>query len=127
METLGLILLLLAAVAGSSILEKLLPRLSLPLVQIALGAAIALTVSTPLESGIDTELLLILFIAPLHFNESRHADSGALWRNRWGIASLAVGLVFAIAAGMGLSPESSSSSDQSSSRLLSEPAGSVVR
>lgn len=102
METLGLILLLLAAVAGSSILEKLLPRLSLPLVQIALGAAIALTVSTPLESGIDTELLLILFIAPLHFNESRHADSGALWRNRWGIASLAVGLVFAIAAGMGL-------------------------
>lgn len=101
MEALELVLFLLAAVAASSILDSLLPRLSLPLVQIALGALIALFVHTPLESGIDPELLLILFIAPLHFNESRHADSGALWANRWGIASLAVGLVFAILLGVG--------------------------
>ncbi len=101
MEALELVLFLLAAVAASSILDNLLPRLSLPLVQIALGVLIALFVHTPLESGIDPELLLILFIAPLHFNESRHADSGALWANRWGIASLAVGLVFAILLGVG--------------------------
>ena len=69
--------------------------------QIALGAALALAVPTPLEWGIDPELLLILFIAPLHFNESRHVDSGALWKNRWGIASLSVGLVFAIVAACG--------------------------
>ncbi|MCI8366089.1 MAG: hypothetical protein HFJ66_00580 [Eggerthellaceae bacterium] len=101
MEALELILFLLAAVVASSILDNLLPRLSLPLVQIALGALIAAFVHTPLESGLDPELLLILFIAPLHFNESRHADSGALWANRWGIASLAVGLVFAIIISMG--------------------------
>lgn len=101
MEALELVLFLLAAVVASSILDNLLPRLSLPLVQIALGAVIALFVSTPLESGIDPELLLILFIAPLHFNESRHADSGALWANRWGIISLAVGLVFAILFSLG--------------------------
>lgn len=101
METLELILFLLVAVAASSILDKLLPRLSLPLVQIALGAVIALLVATPLESGLDPELLLILFIAPLHFNESRHADSGQLWANRWGIASLAAGLVFAIIISVG--------------------------
>lgn len=101
MEALELVLFLLAAVAASSILDNLLPRLSLPLVQIALGVLIALFVHTPLESGIDPELLLILFIAPLHFNESRHADSGALWANRWGIASLAVGLVFAILFSLG--------------------------
>ncbi len=101
MQTLELILLLLTAVVASSILEKVLPRLSLPLVQIALGALIAFAIHTPLESGIDPELLLILFIAPLHFNESRHADSGALWANRWGIASLAVGLVFAIILSVG--------------------------
>ncbi len=101
MEALELILFLLAAVIASSILERFLPRLSLPLVQIALGALIAFTVSSPFEQGLDTELLLILFIAPLHFNESRHADSGALWRNRWGIASLAVGLVFAIMLAVG--------------------------
>ncbi len=95
METFELILFLLTAVIASSILDKFLPPLSLPLVQIALGAALALAVPTPLEWGIDPELLLILFIAPLHFNESRHVDSGALWKNRWGIASLSVGLVFA--------------------------------
>lgn len=101
MEALELVLFLLAAVIASSILERFLPRLSLPLVQIALGALIALFVASPFEQGLDTELLLILFIAPLHFNESRHADSGALWRNRWGIASLAVGLVFAIMVAVG--------------------------
>ncbi len=102
MQTFELILFLLAAVIASSILEKFLPRVSLPLVQVALGVGIALAVTTPLEWGIDAELLLILFIAPLHFNESRHVDSGALWNNRWGIASLSVGLVFAIAFGCGL-------------------------
>lgn len=66
METFELILFLLTAVIASSILDKFLPPLSLPLVQIALGAALALAVPTPLEWGIDPELLLILFIAPLH-------------------------------------------------------------
>ncbi len=93
METFELILFLLTAVIASSILDKFLPPLSLPLVQIALGAALALAVPTPLEWGIDPELLLILFIAPLHFNESRHVDSGALWKNRWGIASLSASLL----------------------------------
>ena len=101
MQTFELILFLLAAVIASSILDKFLPRVSLPLVQVALGAVIAAAVATPLEWGIDPELLLILFIAPLHFNESRHADSGALWKNRWGIASLSVGLVFAIVIACG--------------------------
>lgn len=101
METFELILFLLTAVIASSILDKFLPPLSLPLVQIALGAVLALAVPTQLEWGIDPELLLILFIAPLHFNESRHVDSGALWKNRWGIASLSVGLVFAIVIACG--------------------------
>lgn len=101
METFELILFLLAAVIASSVLDKFLPPLSLPLVQIALGVVLALAVPTQLEWGIDPELLLILFIAPLHFNESRHVDSGALWKNRWGIASLSVGLVFAIVAACG--------------------------
>ncbi len=101
MEALEIILFLLAAVVLSSIVSRLLPALSLPLVQIALGALIPFIATTPLEWGIDAELLLILFIAPLHFNESRHADSGALWKNRWGIMSLAVGLVLAIVATVG--------------------------
>ncbi len=101
MQTFELILFLLAAVIASSVLDKFLPRVSLPLVQVAMGAVIAAAVATPLEWGIDPELLLILFIAPLHFNETRHVDSGALWKNRWGIASLSVGLVFAIVIACG--------------------------
>lgn len=101
MQTFELILFLLAAVIASSILDKFLPRVSLPLVQVALGAVIAAAVATPLEWGIDPELLLILFIAPLHFNETRHVDSGQLWKNRWGIASLSVGLVVAIVIACG--------------------------
>lgn len=101
MAALELVLFLLAAVVASSILDRLVRPLSLPLVQIALGALIGFFVATPLESGLDPELLLILFIAPLHFNESRHADPSALWKNRFGIASLAGGLVFAIALATG--------------------------
>ena len=48
METFELILFLLTAVIASSILDKFLPPLSLPLVQIALGAALALFVVPPL-------------------------------------------------------------------------------
>lgn len=101
MEALELVLFLLAMVAGSSILDRFLPRLSLPIVQVILGAVAATVFELPTSEGIDTELLLILFIAPLHFNESRHADSGALWANRWAIASLAVGLVVAIVVSVG--------------------------
>lgn len=91
-----LILFLIGAVIASAILERFIPMVSLPLVQIALGFGIALFVSTELNSGLDAELLLILFIAPLHFNESRHVDSGKLWDNRKAIASMAMGLVFVI-------------------------------
>lgn len=101
MEALELILFLLAAIVASGIVGRFIPALSLPLVQIALGALIAAFVAVPGESALDAELLLILFIAPLHFNESRHADSGALWGSRWGIASLAVGLVLATVAAVG--------------------------
>lgn len=101
MEALQLILFLLAAIVASGIVGRFIPALSLPLVQIAMGALIAAFVAVPGESALDAELLLILFIAPLHFNESRHADSGALWGSRWGIASLAVGLVLATVAAVG--------------------------
>lgn len=93
MELLELILFLLVAIVASSLLDQIVRGVSLPLVQIGLGAVIALLIPTSLTEGIDFELLFILFIAPLHFNESRHVDSSELWRNRFGIASLVTGLV----------------------------------
>lgn len=103
MELLELILFLLVAIVVSSLLDQIVRGVSLPLVQIALGAAIAFALPTPLTDGIDFELLFILFIAPLHFNESRHVDSGELWRNRFGIASLVTGLVLLVMAAVGFS------------------------
>lgn len=93
MEMLELVLLLLAAVLMSAVLDQMMPRVSLPLVQIALGAVVILLVGTPVDVAIDPELFLVLFIAPLLFDESRHASKRGLWDNKGSIVSLAIGLV----------------------------------
>lgn len=103
MELLELVLFLLVAIVASSLLDQIVRGVSLPLVQIALGAAIALAIPTTLTEGIDFELLFVLFIAPLHFNESRHVNSSELWKNRFGIASLVTGLVLITMVAVGFS------------------------
>ena len=101
MELLELILFLLVAVVASSLLDQVLHGVSLPLVQIILGVIVALVIPLPSSINLDAELLLILFIAPLHFNESRRVDSGELYQNRFGIASLVTGLVLLTMIAMG--------------------------
>lgn len=101
MEAFELILMLLAAVLVSSVIDQLVPRISLPLIQIGLGFVIAVFAMTPIQVNLDPELFLVLFIAPLLYDEARHADKGALWRNRRSIVSLAVGLVLAIVLAVG--------------------------
>lgn len=101
MELLELILFLLVAVVASSLLDQVLHGVSLPLVQIILGVIIALVIPLPSSINLDAELLLILFIAPLHFNESRRVDSGELYQRRFGIASLVTGLVLLTMIAMG--------------------------
>ena len=85
-----------AAVLISSVLDQLVPRISAPLIQIALGFLIAMLSANPLVFTVDPDLFLVLFIAPLLFDEARRADKGTLWRNKRSIASLAIGLVLAI-------------------------------
>ena len=82
MEALELILFLLVAVLTSSLLDRFLHGVSLPLVQILLSSIIAVFVTTPVSSGMDAELLLILFIAPLHFQRVASCRFGEMWRNR---------------------------------------------
>ena len=101
MELLELILFLLVAVVASSLLDQVLRGVSLPLVQIISGVLIALLIPMPSSINIDAELLLILFIAPLHFNESRQVDSKELYQNRFGIFSLVTGLVLLTMIAMG--------------------------
>lgn len=101
MATFVLVLLLLAAVLLSAVIDQLIPKVSLPLVQIGLGIIIALFSVSPIEIAIDPNLFLVLFIAPLIFDESKRIDKEALWRNRKPVLSLAVGLVLVAALGIG--------------------------
>lgn len=93
METFELVLLLLGIILASTVIAQLLPRVSVPLVQIAFGFVVALLAVSPIEIHVDPELFLILFIAPLLFDESRHTNKRDLWKNKGSILSLAIGLV----------------------------------
>lgn len=82
MEILELALIVLACVIGSAVLCQVVPRLSLPLVQIAVGAVVALAVPAVRDVSISSELFLVLFIAPLLFNEARETNPRDLWENQ---------------------------------------------
>ena len=97
MEAFELILLLLAAVLLSSIIDQIVPRVSSPLIQIGLGLLIALFAVSPIDIEIDPNLFLVLFIAPLIFYETKELNKEGLWKYRGSILSLAVGLVIASA------------------------------
>ncbi len=93
MEYLVIALLYIGAVLVSSVLDQFLRGVSLPLVQMAVGVAIYLFVDLPIDVTINSELFLVMFIAPLLFDESRNISNRILWENRNTVLSLAIGLV----------------------------------
>lgn len=93
MEAFELILILLACVIASSVVDQMVGRVSLPLIQIAVGFIVALLVPATADVHVDSELFLVLFIAPLLFNEARESSRRDLWVNKGAIVSLAIGLV----------------------------------
>ena len=101
MAELQLALILLATVLASAIIDQLLPRLPLPFIQIACGLGVALLAHERISITLNPELFLILFIAPLLFNEARNADKVMLWHNRHSMLSYAIGLVVAITLAVG--------------------------
>ncbi len=96
MAALQLALILVATVLASAVLDQLIPRMSLPLIQIACGAVVALLAQERISITLNPELFLVLFIAPLLFHEATVADKTALWKNRGTMMSYAIGLVVAI-------------------------------
>ena len=101
METFDLILLVRSVVLVSAVLDQLLTRLALPLVQIMIGALLASVVGEPLHISTSPELFLVLFIAPLLFDESRKINKQMFVRNLGSILSLAIGLVLVSALAIG--------------------------
>ncbi|TCD54749.1 sodium:proton antiporter [Alloscardovia theropitheci] len=92
MQSLLLILEIGIAVVISSLLSPYIPRVSMPLVQILLGVIWFFVPGLPVIN-IDSELFLLLFIAPLLYREAVQTSRSSL-RNNLGVSlSLAVGLV----------------------------------
>jgi monovalent cation/hydrogen antiporter len=93
MELFLIVLLLLATIGISNFVNHFVPFIPVPLFQIALGVLLVvlpLGINVPME----TELFMVLFIAPLLFNDGRNVSRVALWKLRKPILLLALGLVF---------------------------------
>lgn len=94
MEIFLYVLALLVAIFISNLLNRFVPFVSVPLIQIGLGVLIAIMPIT-FNLQLNPELFLVMFIAPLLFNDGRQTDKAALWGMRMPILVLALGLVFA--------------------------------
>lgn len=94
MEIFLYVLALLVAIFISNLLNRFVPFVSVPLIQIGLGVLIAIMPIT-FDLQLNPELFLVMFIAPLLFNDGRQTDKAALWGMRMPILVLALGLVFA--------------------------------
>ena len=93
MATLELILLLLAAVLASAVIEQFLPKVAAPLIQIALGILVEVFTADTINITFGADLFLVLFIAPLLYDEARNADKASLLRHIKPVLGLAIGLV----------------------------------
>ena len=96
MPAFSFILILLAAVLLSNLVNRFIPLLSPPIVQIILGVFITLIPfgAFGFDFKLEPELFLVLFIAPLVFHSSMMADKHMLWRLKKPIIGAAVVLVF---------------------------------
>lgn len=101
MELFEFVLVVLVCVFLSSVIDKFAKRVSLPVIQVAVGLVAAILIPAINELQIESELFLVLFIAPLLFNETRTMDPRELWDNRGSILSLAIGLVVASTLAVG--------------------------
>lgn len=97
MEFFLFVLVLLAFIGLSNMINHFLPFIPVPLIQIALGSGLAL-LPLGMEVYLEPELFFILFIAPLLFNDGKSVPRDALWKLRAPILLLALGLVFVTVA-----------------------------
>lgn len=92
MHILEAVILLMTLVVFSNVVDHFVPSVPVSLIQVVLGLGVALVmhVSIPLE----TDWFLLLFIAPLLFNDGRRFPKQELWKLRGPILANAIVLVF---------------------------------
>ncbi|MFC6230801.1 Na+/H+ antiporter [Paenibacillus allorhizosphaerae] len=93
MELLLMVLALLVLIAISNVIQRFVPFIPVPLIQIALGVVAAYLPGLH-HVPLNPELFLVLFIAPLLFNDGKMTPREELWKLRAYILLLALGLVF---------------------------------
>ena len=102
MATFQLILLLMSAVLVSSVVEQIIPKVSVPLAQIADWASLSPSLR---ETGFRSDSAPICSwsssIAPLLFHEAVNSDKTALWHYKKTFLSYAIGLVVVITLAVG--------------------------
>lgn len=100
METISIVMVLMAAVTVSGIVSRLLPvAVPLPLVQIAIGAFVASVAD--LGVILDPDIFFLLFIPPLLFLDGWRIPKEGLFRDKGTIVELALGLVIFTVVGAG--------------------------
>lgn len=101
MVPIDVVLILLIALVVSAAVARALPiPVPLPLVQIATG--VVLVAVTDLGIELDPDIFFLLFLPPLLFFDGWRTSRHGLWRDRWAILALALGLVIFTVAGVGL-------------------------
>jgi CPA1 family monovalent cation:H+ antiporter len=94
------ILILLATICLSNVVNRFISAVSVPIVQIALGAFIAL-LPLPFRLEFDPSLFFILFVAPLIFHVSMMSDKKTMWAQRKPILNTGILQVFVTVIAMG--------------------------
>lgn len=100
MATFTLVLVMLLLVAASGFISRMLPfAVPLPLIQIALGAVVAM--SSPYHMELKPEIFFLLFLPPLLFLDGWRIPKVGLFRDAGTILELSLGLVIFTVVGMG--------------------------
>lgn len=101
MGAIDIVLAMLLALVASSLLVRALPvAIPTPLVQIGLGALIAMFSDDAVR--LDPDIFFVLFLPPLLFLDGWRIPKEGLLRDKGMILELALGLVFLTVIGMGL-------------------------
>ncbi|SMC25577.1 sodium/proton antiporter, CPA1 family (TC 2.A.36) [Clostridium acidisoli DSM 12555] len=87
------VLILLMCIGVSNVINRFIPLVPVPLIQIAIGIILAIS-PFGIHMPLDPELFMILFIAPLLYNDGKRIPRDELWNLRMPILLLALGLVF---------------------------------
>ncbi|GFP74830.1 Na+/H+ antiporter [Clostridium fungisolvens] len=92
MEIFIVVLILLLSIVISNILSRLIPFVPVPLIQIAFGIILGI-LPTGIHMPLEPELFMVLFIAPLLYNDGKMTSREDLWKLKSPVFLMSFGLV----------------------------------